>query len=317
MTSPIEMVLSLRQTRRGRQPKIPKAPRRPTGKTLERKYQAELRRLIRPMRTLVNELLLPQLEQIGRMAGVGMRRDARVELHARRVELCGRVVGGRFGCRIVGNEIRLDVEPWVDAVAAIMERIRSQYDAATAAEIESIVAQMGSQSNAFNASAVQKQIGAMLGIDIAAEVPGLAGMLESWAVDNVGLIKSISQRYFQEIEGMVLRSFNAGTRAEDLSVQIRARYGVSESRANLIARDQISKLQGDLTRQRQTALGIEKYRWRTSRDERVRAFHRKLNGKVFSWDNPPKTNKKGDRNHPGGDYQCRCTADPEIADLLD
>ena len=261
------------------------------------------------MRTLVNELLLPNLEQIGQMAGVGMRRDARIEQ-------CGRVVGGRFRCLIVNNEIRLDVEPWVDAVASIMERIRSQYDAATAAEIESVVAQMGSQANAFNAAGVQNQIAAMLGIDIVAEVPGLAGMLESWALDNVGLIKSISQRYFQEIEGMVLRSFNAGTRAEDLSVQIRGRYGVSESRANLIARDQIAKLQGDLTRERQTALGVRKYRWRTAQDERVRSFHRKLNGKVFSWSKPPKTNKKGDRNHPGGDYQCRCTGDPEIGDLL-
>ncbi len=48
----------------------------------------------------------------------------------------------------------------------------------------------------------------------------------------------------------------------------------------------------------------QKYIWRTQRDGKVRDSHRKNEGKVFSWDDPPAT------GHPGEDYGCRCIAEP-------
>lgn len=64
-----------------------------------------------------------------------------------------------------------------------------------------------------------------------------------------------------------------------------------------------------------TSLGIKKYRWRHSRDERVRGnpggkypkarpSHWAREGKIYSWNDPPPG------GHPGMDYQCRCTAEP-------
>ena len=44
----------------------------------------------------------------------------------------------------------------------------------------------------------------------------------------------------------------------------------------------------------------------------VREMHKALAGKVFSWDDPPITNEKGDRNNPGQDYGCRCYARPIV-----
>jgi uncharacterized protein with gpF-like domain len=41
-------------------------------------------------------------------------------------------------------------------------------------------------------------------------------------------------------------------------------------------------------------------------------MHRALEGTVHSYNDPPVTNKQGDRNHPGGDYQCACQAEPVI-----
>ena len=54
-------------------------------------------------------------------------------------------------------------------------------------------------------------------------------------------------------------------------------------------------------------MGIEEYRWRTSKDERVRATHAANEGKVFRWDTPP-----AETGHPGNDVQCRCDARPII-----
>lgn len=51
------------------------------------------------------------------------------------------------------------------------------------------------------------------------------------------------------------------------------------------------------------------YLWRTRRDGRVRPEHAANEGKIFAWDDPPPT------GHPGGDYGCRCTAEPYQPDI--
>ena len=58
-------------------------------------------------------------------------------------------------------------------------------------------------------------------------------------------------------------------------------------------------------------VGIDNYIWSTSHDSRVRHDHRELQGKVFSFSNPPITDKAtGARNNPGEDFGCRCVAIP-------
>ncbi len=46
------------------------------------------------------------------------------------------------------------------------------------------------------------------------------------------------------------------------------------------------------------------YIWRTANDDKVRPAHAANEGKIFGWGNPPPT------EHPGEDYNCRCTAEP-------
>lgn len=75
-----------------------------------------------------------------------------------------------------------------------------------------------------------------------------------------------------------------------------------QSRYQLIARDQTAKLTARLDRLRQEQAGIEKYRWLTSRDERVRSQHRQYDGETYDWNNPPSD------GHPGEAVQCRCLA---------
>ena len=55
----------------------------------------------------------------------------------------------------------------------------------------------------------------------------------------------------------------------------------------LIARDQLGKLHGQINRRKQESLGIDEYEWETSHDERVRESRRERQGKVFSWSKPP------------------------------
>ncbi len=55
------------------------------------------------------------------------------------------------------------------------------------------------------------------------------------------------------------------------------------------------------------------YIWRIEPDDlpRTRSGHRRLNGRKFSWDDPPVVdNTTGERGHPGLDKYCRCWAEP-------
>ena len=93
--------------------------------------------------------------------------------------------------------------------------------------------------------------------------------------------------------------------------QIQRTYSVDRRRAQLLARDQIAKLNGDITQQQQQDAGVVEYVWSTSGDSRVRPSHAALNHKRFRWDDPPVVDEKtGRRCHPGKDYQCRCCALP-------
>ena len=102
-----------------------------------------------------------------------------------------------------------------------------------------------------------------------------------------------------------------GLPARALVELINNKIGKTEANVNLIARDQVSKLNGQLTRVRQTSLGVKSYIWRTSLDERVRPTHISKEGKEFNWNEPP-----SDTGHPGEDYQCRCYAEPVLEKLI-
>lgn len=145
-----------------------------------------------------------------------------------------------------------------------------------------------------------------VGVDITGALTSevLAGPMESALVANVELIKSIPTKYLDSVKSRVYESTSEGLRWEEIVEKIQDIGSVTESRAKLIARDQVSKMNGSFNEARQTSLGIDKYIWQTSGDERVRDTHADNDGKIFNWDDPPST------GHPGEDINCRCVALP-------
>jgi SPP1 gp7 family putative phage head morphogenesis protein len=103
----------------------------------------------------------------------------------------------------------------------------------------------------------------------------------------------------------------AGRTAPAIADELVRRAGVVESRALLIARDQVGKFHGELQRLRSVDAGCVAYIWSTSRDERVRRSHQMREGKQYRWDSPP---SGGD--HPGFEVGCRCCGCP-IPDVED
>lgn len=171
-----------------------------------------------------------------------------------------------------------------------------------------IVDAAGNQVRSFSTEDLKR----ILAMDLTRETPAVRKALETFRRENVSLIRSLSTRLHDDVHQVVREAQQRGTRVETLTAQLQERYDVSKSRAELIARDQVLKANADLTRIRQEEAGVSKYVWSTSRDEKVRPLHAALEGRQFSWSDPPVTNAKGEKNHPGGDVQCRCQAIPVL-----
>lgn len=150
----------------------------------------------------------------------------------------------------------------------------------------------------------------VLDIDPLFAEPHLAEFLSTYAAANVGLVRSVEDRFFGELHSLVFTAFQQGQRYEELSAKIQDRFAVAQSRADLIAADQVGKLYGALDRLRMNNLGLNRYVWRTMMDERVREEHQDNEGEIFSYDDPP-----ADTGNPKEDYRCRCWAEPVPEDL--
>ncbi len=145
---------------------------------------------------------------------------------------------------------------------------------------------------------------------------GVGHAVEMFRERNTDLITSLGDREVTALEGILDDAQRGAWRVEDLKDKIQDAFGMTQSKADLLARDQTLKLNGELTELRQTNAGITSYIWTTSEDERVRPAHADLDGTEQSWDDPPEVSDDGRREHPGGDYQCRCVAVPILPDDL-
>ncbi len=136
--------------------------------------------------------------------------------------------------------------------------------------------------------------------------------IEEFVRQNVVLITKLGEEQAAELEDLFTNLAGSGIRHEVIAKRLEERLKIGERRALLIARDQTAKLNSQLLQARHRAAGIEEYIWSSSRDADVRDMHAELDGTRHRYDDPPVTDKKGNRNNPGEDFQCRCVAIPVV-----
>lgn len=183
-------------------------------------------------------------------------------------------------------------------------------------EAELIAENMAARVEGTNSKLFKRQFKSLSGV----ELVGSAGIIPAKTLNafvdaNVSLIESISKEYIGKVHKSVSNAIRSGQRAESFQKTIKGvldkNVKNAEARSALIARDQISKLNGQITKDRHKDLGVKGYYWRTSGDDRVRQSHEEKEGNYYTWDNPP-----ADTGHPGDDFQCRCWAEPAIRSLF-
>ncbi|HGL5074099.1 TPA: phage minor head protein [Burkholderia multivorans] len=134
--------------------------------------------------------------------------------------------------------------------------------------------------------------------------------------EQVGLIRSIPLEAAERVHRLTIEALEDSTRAAAISKEIQRSGEVAKSRADLIARTEVSRAATSLTEARALAVGSTHYIWRTSGDSDVRPGHRAMEGKVCSWAEPPEVDENGRvmRFHPGQIWNCRCWAEPIISE---
>jgi SPP1 gp7 family putative phage head morphogenesis protein len=125
--------------------------------------------------------------------------------------------------------------------------------------------------------------------------------------DQVSLIKSLPLEAAQRVQKLALDNALAGGRSEAIINEIMATGFVTRNRATLISRTETSRAHTVLTQARAQSIGSEGYRWRTSKDQRVRPSHAKMEGKFVRWDSPPTLDNL--TGHAGCLPRCRCFCD--------
>jgi hypothetical protein len=141
-----------------------------------------------------------------------------------------------------------------------------------------------------------------------------------WVDKNTRLIKSIPAESITHAKELIHEAVRSGESAQSLSVKLNdSCFEISKKRAKVIARDQITKLKGDLSRYNDLSHGVTTYEWSTCKDGVVRVSHEVMQGKICSWldasvykDKITDKWKKrssigGVQKHVGADIMCRCT----------
>lgn len=213
--------------------------------------------------------------------------------------------------RSATDSLVADEDPLV--ARRILETLRERMQGTlNLGEMEKLAAFYGDRVSRRGREQLANQLRAGLGVDIPVVDPqAIRDMVRMFARENAALISRIPENLHNEVANLTMQAFTNKWSRREFAEKLEERFEISESRARFIARDQVGKLNAQLSEERNTALGIKAYYWRTRRDKRVRKEHRKKEGRRFLYSHPP---KGGHAGHPPG---CRCVQEPDLSDILD
>lgn len=108
-------------------------------------------------------------------------------------------------------------------------------------------------------------------------------------------------------EGLTKLILEENVSIPDLYKYIEQEFGLCERRCKFIARQETRLIKAEFVQKKAVENGMDEYIWETAHDERVRSWHRHLDGKKFRFSDPPiidpRTQKRG---NPAQFYNCRC-----------
>lgn len=115
----------------------------------------------------------------------------------------------------------------------------------------------------------------------------------------------------------VQKAILEGYRPDQVQEMLEKEYKIGKNKAKFLAQNETSIMLAELKKSMYSEMGFTEFIWQTILDGRERPEHHKLNGKIFSFDNPPVIDERtGQRGLPGQTYNCRCNLIPVKRDSV-
>lgn len=223
----------------------------------------------------------------------------------------------RLDRQFAADALGLDAPSYASQARILADALRKRFVAAFARRSRPAAERMQAQVDAASSASLHGSLREMSGgISLSTRsIPKAATeMLKASVVENVALIRSIPEQYFLDVQGAVMRNIQRGDGTAGVLREIQRVGGVATRRAELIARDQVSKATSALNAARMKGLGIRKFEWiHSGGGKEPRKLHQRMSGKVYSLDDPPVIDERtGERGLPGQLINCRCAMRPVI-----
>ena len=242
-------------------------------------YNAELQRMVRRIKKDIDQFIKPQVKDL---------------------------------------EVEYTADSWSDVIEVSLAALRQRWSSEIFNRFAERMASKFVQAvNLQNQQQFQNQYKSF-GINIYADNQAVSDYLDATVKDNVRLIKSIPDQYLTQVESIVLGNMRAGMRPSAINKQLQDQFGVTERRARVISRDQVSKASNGLAKKRMESSGFKYFQWIDSKDSRVRSRHKHIANKVtkygkgiYSFSDLP-IGEQGVPVAPGQPIQCRCVMRPVL-----
>lgn len=154
-------------------------------------------------------------------------------------------------------------------------------------------------------SQVEKEIGIDARELIATE--GLKSSINAQKLETQQWLKKIRDETLEEYTNNSLRAMAQGQTIDDVLAQYDDMTEKRKNHAQFTARNQVQNYNSMVQDVRARNLGLERGRWETAEDERVRPSHKDRQGKEFDLSKGCYSPIDGKWLKTGVDYNCRCT----------
>jgi len=205
-------------------------------------------------------------------------------------------------------------------------------------DIRLLVTNIGMDSSEVNLKQYIKLTKGMMGLEFVPVESWEKEVISAWSETNYNLITTLPDEYIKKVNTLISEGVQYGKTSSGMLEELKKiTETFNKARPELIARDQVGKLNGVLTQRRQEDAGIDMYIWMTAGDERVRGkpggkypkavpSHWLMHKKICRWDDSTvhsddgktwkKRTAKMPKTHPGYEIRCRCPAIPFFENLL-
>lgn len=225
---------------------------------------------------------------------------------------------------ILNRDKKLYQDSLSDDLATTIAMLKQKYSGITKSYVADIT-QIVNSLNRVQKSKFINNINSAVSVDLEQILhnENLEDFVSMQINKNVSLVKSIPDYFFKQIEAEIYNGVSNGAAYGSIAKRINgvkdisSVFGKLSNRTKFIARNEVENINSALVKKRSEKVGLKKFIWQTSRDERVRGnpagtypnakcSHYKLDGKVFTWADGANCGTKV--IYPGSDFNCRCVA---------